>query len=77
MLKLQLQKIKQEVREEPKKQEPQVISRTVVEEPKKEVPKPVNDNTKEKVNVDTSSVVVGNDIVTDDQYFDDFFGDDE
>ena len=68
--------IKQEVREEPKKQEPQVISRTVVEEPKKEVPKPV-DNTKEKVNVDTSSVVVGNDIVTDDQYFDDFFGDDE
>ena len=30
-----------------------------------------------KVPVDTSSVVVGNNVVTDDQYFDDFFGDDE
>ena len=42
---------------------------TIPEEIKKEVSK------EEKVPVDTSSVVVGNNVVTDDQYFDDFFGD--
>ena len=40
----------------------------------KQVPK-IDD--KNKVVVDNSSVFMDNQIVTDDQYFDDFFGDDE
>ncbi len=39
-------------------------------------PKPVAPKT-EKVPVDDSSVVLSNNIVTDDQFFDDFFGDDD
>ncbi len=40
----------------------------------KPIPKVNSDN---RVTVDNSSVVVSNQIVTDDQFFDDFFGDDE
>ena len=43
--------------------------------PVKSESKPITDTN--KVKVDNSSVVVGNQVVTDDQYFDDFFGDDE
>jgi hypothetical protein len=50
----------------------------------KEEPKPVvNTNTviestnKPKINVDVDSVVLNNNIVSDDEFFDDFFGDDD
>lgn len=43
-------------------------------EPKKEIPL---DNPKDKIQVDSSSVVLSNNVVTDDQFFDDFFGDDD
>ena len=50
----------------------EIFSVPISEPPKTEVKKEDS-----KVPVDTSSVVVGNNVVTDDQYFDDFFGDDE
>ena len=35
------------------------------------------EDNKDKVAVDNSSVIMDNQVVTDDQFFDDFFGDDE
>ena len=46
----------------------------VEEKEEKQLPKVDNKN---KVVVDNSSVIMDNQVVTDDQYFDDFFGDDE
>lgn len=59
-------------------------------EPKRTIPKPTLDDfitkpitekdkteSNNKINVDDSSVVLSNQLVTDDQFFDDFFGDDE
>lgn len=55
------------------------IPRPTFDEPAKEGKKSFGEmpSPDKKINVDDSSVVLSNGIVTDDQFFDDFFGDDE
>ena len=69
-----IQPVKKEPQEE--RLEKEEIKKEINEEPKienlekKEEPKPV-------INIDDDSVVVNEDVVSDDEYFDDFFGEDE
>ena len=48
------------------------ISNTVKEQNPK-----VENNEKPKINVDSDSKIVSDNIISDDEFFDDFFGDDE
>ncbi len=48
-----------------------------ITEPRPIPKKPVPTNPDNGINVDNSSVVLSNNLVTDDQFFDDFFGDDD
>ncbi len=57
-----------EEKEEPKDEEVEIIPTEEVKEEKKEKP---------KVNIDVDSVIVNENVITDDEFFDDFFSDDE
>jgi len=81
----QIAELEREQREEEEKRAKQKIgesksSENIVKDvqpkaPIKEVPKE-NVQTTQSNNIDSSSVVLSNNLVTDDQFFDDFFGDD-
>ena len=65
----ELPKKKEEKKEEKKPEKEKKKTEKIVEEPKEEI------NDKPKINVDVDSVIVNDNMITDDEFFDDFFGD--
>ena len=64
-------------KEKLKAQNRELMNSVQVEE-KKELPKEENKSQdKPKINIDVDSVIVNENVITDDEFFDDFFGDDE
>ena len=56
---------------------PATASSSIMKEPKEiETPKVIEEE-KPKINVDRDSIVMNDNMITDDEFFDDFFGDDE
>lgn len=56
---------------------PATVSSSIMKEPKEiETPKVIEEE-KPKINVDRDSIVMNDNMITDDEFFDDFFGDDE
>ena len=56
---------------------PATASSSIMKEPKEiETPKVIEEE-KPKINVDADSIVMNDNMITDDEFFDDFFGDDE
>ena len=63
--------------EEPVKPDAITVDESVKEEKEKSVVEPIKTNTESKpiVNIDADSIIVNENVITDDEFFDDFFGD--
>ena len=80
------QKLKELDEEEKRQKEKLKMQNRELMETKKEIEKPIINNIstdndeaktieKPKINVDVDSVIVNENVITDDEFFDDFFGD--